>query len=172
MNQETGPQSHRRQARRKGSVSIAVITVSDTRTPEDDVNGQYLREQIHLAGHQLCAYRVIPDEGDLIERALDELSEQGCQVLLFNGGTGISRRDTTYDVLVARLDKILSGFGEVFRMLSYQQVGSAAILSRATAGTFRNSLVISVPGSPRAVELAWERLIAPEIQHLVWELAR
>lgn len=172
MSKQTGPQAHREQARREGPVRIAVITVSDTRTPQDDVNGEFLRQRIDRAGHHLCAYRVIPDDKNLIERALNELSEHGCQVLLFNGGTGISRRDTTYDVLTAKLEKTLPGFGEIFRMLSYEQVGSAAILSRATAGTYHESVVISVPGSPKAVELAWEKLIAPEIQHLVWELAR
>lgn len=172
MKSKSDPESHQSQARLKGPVRIAVVTVSDTRTPQDDTNGKYLQEQIGRAGHQLCAYRVIPDEQDRIEQALTELSEQGCEVLLFNGGTGITRRDTTYDVLAAKLEKTLTGFGEIFRMLSYHQVGPAAMLSRATAGTYRNSIVISVPGSPKAVKLAWEKLIAPEIQHLVWELAR
>ncbi|HLV01758.1 MAG TPA: molybdenum cofactor biosynthesis protein B [Acidobacteriota bacterium] len=172
MKSKAGPASHQEQARLKGPVRVAVITVSDTRSPEDDTNGKYLQEQINEAGHELCAYRVIPDEPDRIERTLNELSELGCEVLLFNGGTGISRRDTTYDVLAAKLEKTLTGFGEIFRMLSYQEIGPAAMLSRAAAGTYRNSIVISVPGSPKAVKLAWEKLIAPEIQHLAWELTR
>ncbi len=93
-------------------------------------------------------------------------------MILFNGGTGFSRRDRTFDVLDRLLEKRLPGFGELFRMLSYEQVGAAAMLSRATAGVYRQTLIISTPGSPAAVQLAWEKLIAPELQHLVWELVR
>ena len=89
-----------------------------------------------------------------------------------NGGTGISKRDTTYDALAGRLEKTLPGFGELFRVLSYEQVGAAAMFSRATAGVYRGTVVISTPGSPAAVQLAWERLIGPELEHLAWEVAR
>ena len=95
---------------------------------------------------------------------------EGIQIVIFNGGTGISKRDRTFDVLNRKLEKPLTGFGELFRMLSYEQVGAASMLSRATAGVYRNTVVISTPGSPAAVELAWEKLIAPEIAHLGWEL--
>ena len=95
-----------------------------------------------------------------------------CRIVVVNGGTGISRRDTTYDTLAGMLEKTLPGFGELFRMLSWEQVGSAAMLSRATAGTFRGAVVISTPGSPKAVRLAWEKLIEPELHHLAWELTR
>ena len=93
-------------------------------------------------------------------------------MILFNGGTGITRRDTTYDAISAKLEKTLTGFGELFRMLSFEQVGAAAMLSRATAGVFRETVVISTPGSPAAVELAWTKLVAPELEHLAWELTR
>jgi molybdenum cofactor biosynthesis protein B len=93
-------------------------------------------------------------------------------VLLFSGGTGISARDTTYDVLSRALEKTLPGFGEIFRMLSYEEIGAAAMLSRATAGVYRGRVVVSLPGSPAAVRLAWERLLAPELAHLAWEVAR
>ena len=93
-------------------------------------------------------------------------------MVLFNGGTGIATRDTTFDALSGRLEKMLPGFGELFRMLSWDQVQSAAMLSRATAGIYRNAVVFSTPGSPKAVQLAWEKLIAPEVRHLVFELEK
>jgi molybdenum cofactor biosynthesis protein B len=114
----------------------------------------------------------VRDEPTQVEAALEELAAESIQLVLFNGGTGISRRDRTFDVLSAKLEKTLPGFGEIFRMLSYEQVGAAAMMSRATAGVYRGKVLISTPGSPAAVKLAWEKLIAPEIQHLVWELAR
>ncbi len=108
----------------------------------------------------------------LVDAVLEELAASAAQVLIWNGGTGISKRDTTYDTLAGRLEKTLPGFGEIFRMLSYEQVGAAAMLSRAVAGTYRGKVVIAIPGSPAAVRLAWEKLIQPEIAHLAWELAR
>lgn len=163
---------HRAAAAQQGSVPLAIVTVSDTRTPESDVNAAYLREQIAAAGHRVVAYRIIKDEADLVVAVLDELAEGEARVILFNGGTGISPRDRTYDALSRRLEKMLPGFGELFRMLSYQQVGAAAMLSRATAGVYRNKVIISTPGSPAAVQLAWEKLIAPELAHLAWEVIR
>lgn len=163
---------HRAAAAQQGPVPLAIVTVSDTRTPESDVNAAYLREQIAAAGHRVVAYRIIKDEADLVVAVLDELAEGEARVILFNGGTGISPRDRTYDALSRRLEKMLPGFGELFRMLSYQQVGAAAMLSRATAGVYRNKVIISTPGSPAAVQLAWEKLIAPELAHLAWEVIR
>jgi molybdenum cofactor biosynthesis protein B len=162
---------HRELAAERGPVPVAVVTVSDSRTPDTDTNGAFLREALAAAGHRLSGYRVIPDEPEAVAAALEEMVE-GARVVLFNGGTGISPRDTTYDVLAGRLEKVLPGFGELFRMLSWEQVGSAAMLSRATAGTYRGRVVVSMPGSPAAVRLAWEKLIAPELQHLAWEVAR
>ena len=164
---------HRKKAAERGPVSVAIVTVSDTRTEETDVNGKYLREQLVEAGHSVHFSRIVKDEPEQIRGILDELtSDAEAQVVLFNGGTGLSRRDRTYDVISARLDKVLSGFGEIFRMLSYEQVGAAAMLSRATAGVCAGKVVFSTPGSPAAVRLAWEKLIAPELSHVAWELAR
>lgn len=162
---------HRVLAAERGPVPVAVVTVSDSRTPETDTNGAFLREALAAAGHTLAGYRVVRDEPEEVAEALDEMAEVA-RVVLFNGGTGISRRDTTYDVLSRRLEKTIPGFGELFRMLSWEQVGSAAMLSRATAGTYRGRVVVSTPGSPAAVRLAWEKLIAPELAHLAWEVAR
>jgi len=164
---------HHEMAAERGPVTIAVITVSDSRTPETDVNGLYLRNEIEEAGHQVAAYHLVPDDPALVAQVLDELARGGdARVILLNGGTGISSRDNTYDVVAVRLDKEIPGFGEIFRMLSYEQVGAAAMLSRATAGVYKGVIVVSVPGSPAAVRLAWEKLIAPELMHLAWEVGR
>ena len=163
---------HHAIAATKGPVALAIVTVSDTRTPETDVNADYLRGQIAAVGHRVADYRLIKDEPTQVAGVLDELAAGDAQLILFNGGTGIAPRDTTYDALSGKLEKVLPGFGEIFRMLSYEQVGAAAILSRATAGVYRGRVVISTPGSPAAVRLAWEKLIAPELAHLAWEVAR
>jgi molybdenum cofactor biosynthesis protein B len=167
-----GAQEHREKAGR-GPVTAAIVTVSDTRTPETDQNRRYLEARLGEQGHQVAAYRLIKDEPDQVEAVINELTAMpGVQIILFNGGTGISPRDTTYDVVSRRLEKTLPGFGELFRMLSYAEVGAAAMFSRATAGVCRGTLIVSMPGSPNAVEVAMERLILPEINHLAWEIAR
>jgi molybdenum cofactor biosynthesis protein B len=153
-------------------VRIAIITVSDSRTPETDTNATYLKAAIADAGHVVADYRLIRDEPAEVEKVLEDLTSGDSQILFWNGGTGISRRDTTHDALAAKLDKTLPGFGEIFRMLSYQEIGSAAMLSRAIAGVYKGRVIISTPGSPNAVKLAWERLVLPEIAHLAWEVSR
>ena len=164
---------HKKKAAERGPVSVAVVTVSDTRTPETDVNGKYLREELEMSGNRVHSSRIIPDDPDRVEVVLDELTAQDdVQVVLFNGGTGLSRRDTTFDVISRKLDKTMPGFGEIFRTLSFEQVGAAAMLSRATAGVCQGKVVFSTPGSPAAVRLAWEKLIGPELQHLAWEVVR
>jgi molybdopterin adenylyltransferase len=171
----TGSQStneHREKAKSLGVIRIAIVTVSDTRTPETDVNAQWLRQRIESAGHAVSAYRLIKDEPDQVAAVLDELAGTDARILLWNGGTGIAPRDTTYDVLSRKLEKTLPGFGEIFRMLSFEVVGAAAMLSRATAGVYRGKLVVSTPGSPNAVQLAWNRLLEPELEHLAWEVIR
>jgi molybdenum cofactor biosynthesis protein B len=163
---------HHALAAGRGPVPVGIVTVSDSRTPETDANAAFLRERIAAAGHTVAGYRLIRDEPDQVAQALEEMAAGDARVVVFNGGTGISARDTTHDVLARRLEKTLPGFGELFRMLSWEQVGAAAMLSRATAGTFRGRVVFSVPGSPAAVRLAWERLIEPELEHVAWELVR
>lgn len=165
-------QQHKSIAAERGPVAIAIVTVSDTRTPETDINYHYLRPQIEAAGHRVAAYRLIKDEPDQVGAVLEELAAGEARLILFNGNTGIAPRDTTFDALSRRFEKVMPGFGELFRMLSYEQVGAAAMLSRASAGTFRGKVIISTPGSPAAVQLAWEKLIAPELAHLAWEVAR
>jgi molybdenum cofactor biosynthesis protein B len=163
---------HRQQATSQGVVPLAIVTVSDTRTPETDTSGQLIRQLVEAAGHTVVDYRIVKDEPTEVEAALEDFTQGTARLILFNGGTGISQRDRTYDVISKRLEKTLPGFGEIFRLLSYNQVGAAAMLSRATAGVYRNRVIFSMPGSPNAVQLAVERLILPEIQHLAWELIR
>ena len=166
-----GTDAHRAAAADLGPIAIGLITVSDSRTPETDTNGIWLHDAVARAGAVVSGYRVVRDEPAEVRAAVDELVD-GAQVILVNGGTGVSRRDTTYDTLAGMLEKTLPGFGELFRMLSWEQVGAAAMLSRATAGTYRDAVVVSVPGSPKAVALAWEKLIEPELAHLAWEVGR
>ena len=162
--------SHQAQAR-EITARCAVITVSDTRTRDTDVSGSLIKARLAEAGHAADAHEIVPDEPDQVAALLDRFAGDYDAVLL-NGGTGISRRDRTFEAVSARLEKTLPGFGELFRMLSYDQVGAAAMLSRAVAGVYRGSLVFSMPGSPKAVTLAMERLVVPELSHLVWELRR
>ena len=166
-----GAEDHREQAG-QGSVPIAIVTVSDTRTPATDESGQLIRALAEGAGHTIVDYRIVKDEPDQVLAALNDFSAGPARLIVFNGGTGIGRRDRTYDVISKALEKTLPGFGELFRMLSYQEVGAAAMLSRATAGVYRDRVIFSTPGSPNAVRLAMEKLILPEMQHLAWELVR
>ncbi len=154
-------------------MSVAVVTVSDTRTRENDTGGDLIEQRITDAGHRVVFRQIVKDEPERIGALLDHIvSETDARIVLFTGGTGIAPRDTTYDALARKLEKTLPGFGELFRMLSYQEVGAAAMLSRATAGVYRGRVVVSMPGSPNAVQVAMDSLILPELQHLAWEVAR
>ena len=172
MATSTSTQQHREIAAEQGPVSVAIVTVSDSRTPETDTNAAFLREQLEADGNSITAYQIIKDEPDQVSDVLDTMAETDAQIIIFNGGTGIAPRDTTFDVLNRKLEKTLPGFGELFRMFSYDQVGAAAMLSRATAGVYKGKVVISTPGSNAAVRLAWEKLIGPELEHLAWEVGR
>lgn len=164
-------EAHRASA--PASVRCAVLTVSDTRTPETDSSGAMIREMLGFAGHGIAVYRIVPDEPDQIRRILMEWIARGdIQAILSNGGTGIAARDTTYDAIASLLDKRIDGFGELFRMLSWQEVGAAAMLSRAVAGVAGGTLIVAMPGSTNAVRLALTKLIVPELGHLVYEIAK
>ncbi|TVR72499.1 MAG: MogA/MoaB family molybdenum cofactor biosynthesis protein [Sphaerobacteraceae bacterium] len=164
-------QEHREQA--PESINCAVVTVSDTRTEETDKSGKIIKDVLAQAGHQIIDYRIIPDEPDQIGPLLDELaSRSDSDAIIFNGGTGIAPRDTTFDVIDRMLEKKLDGFGELFRWLSWYEIGPAAMLSRATAGTYKNTLVFLTPGSSNAVNLAMEKLIGPEVAHMVFEVRK
>jgi molybdenum cofactor biosynthesis protein B len=151
---------------------VFVVTASDSRGEAEDASGAYLKSALALAGHVLAGYRVVRDEPDEVRSALAAAAEARADAVVVNGGTGISGRDRTYEAVSALLEKRLDGFGEIFRWLSFQEIGSAAMLSRAVAGTWQGRVIFSVPGSTAAVRLAWERLIAPELGHVVFELSR
>ncbi|MGP1384173.1 MAG: MogA/MoaB family molybdenum cofactor biosynthesis protein [Thainema sp.] len=152
------------------AVSCAVLTVSDTRTVETDKSGQIIHQLLGQAEHQIADYVVVKDEPPQIVAQLQTWQEQSIQAVICNGGTGIAPRDTTYDAIAQLLDKTLPGFGELFRMLSYEQIGSRALASRAIAGVYGAQLIFSLPGSSKAVQLGMEALILPELVHLVRQL--
>jgi molybdopterin adenylyltransferase len=153
-------------------INCAAITVSDTRTPATDRSGELVTQLLQSAGHTIGRYQIIPDELTQIRAELDTVvnSQPPIGAIVFNGGTGISPRDTTYEAIASMLTKTLPGFGEIFRFLSYQEIGSRAISSRAIAGTYQHLLVFSLPGSRGAVKLGMEKLILPELIHLVTQL--
>ncbi|MEO1672673.1 MAG: molybdenum cofactor biosynthesis protein B [Cyanobacteria bacterium J06631_2] len=149
------------------AVNCAVVTVSDTRTIESDRSGQLIQQILQQAGHQISTYTIVKDEPAAIQDLLEYLEHQfKLEAIIFTGGTGIAPRDTTYDVISSWLDQTIPGFGEIFRYLSYQEIGSRAIASRAVAGVKKQKLVFSLPGSFNAVELAVNKLILPELNHL------
>jgi molybdopterin adenylyltransferase len=157
---------HRRQA--PAVLGFAAITVSDTRTAEDDTAGRALREAAESAGHRLESAALVPDDVAAIRRALRAmLARPGVDVVVLTGGTGFSPRDLTIEAVEPLLDRHIDGFGELFRMLSWQQVGAAAMLSRALAGLVGGRAVFALPGSPKAVALALTELILPEAGHLI-----
>ncbi|BBD67634.1 molybdenum cofactor synthesis domain-containing protein [Nostoc commune NIES-4072] len=150
------------------TVTCAVITVSDTRTYETDKSGQLIQQLLLDANHAVGAYTIIKDEPTQIQEQIENLGKSSnLNAVIFSGGTGIAPRDTTYDAIEKLLEKTLPGFGELFRFLSYQEIGSRAIASRAVAGVYQNKLIFSLPGSSNAVRLAMEKLILPELTHLV-----
>jgi molybdopterin adenylyltransferase len=165
-------QEHKQAAPRV--VRCKVITVSDTRTPETDKSGMLMKELLIAAGHEIVDYVIVKDESEPIKsEVLKGCSHPDIEVVLTNGGTGIAKRDVTIESVQSLFDKEIPGFGEIFRMLSYQEdIGSAALLSRASAGVVNDRAVFATPGSTGAVRLAMEKLIIPEIGHVVRELTK
>lgn len=167
----TASHAHRIAAESIGAVACAVITVSDTRTKDTDTGGQHILSRLRAEGHEVKGYRLVPDSPNLVQKAVRELATEADAVLL-TGGTGISNRDNTLEAVRALLDKEMPGFGELFRSLSYEEIGAAAMLSRAIGGVYKGTVVLSMPGSLPAVRLAMEKLIVPEIRHLVSEIRK
>jgi molybdenum cofactor biosynthesis protein B len=164
-------QKHREASPEK--IRVAVLTVSDTRTPETDTGGNVIVELMQGAGHEISHREIVNDDALRIEVVLQELlADAGVDAVITTGGTGISARDTTYEVVSRRIDKKLDGFGELFRVLSYEEIGAAAMLSRAVAGASGSKFLACLPGSSNAVRLAVEKLLVPEISHLVFELRK
>ncbi len=167
----TSVEQHRAQS--PHHVSAAVITISDTRTKENDTSGQTIVDLLKQHGHQIAAWEIIPDEPQRIKETIDQLRAiSNLDAILLTGGTGIGSRDQTFETLSPMLTKTLPGFGELFRMLSFPEIGAAAMLSRAIGGLIDRTLVLAMPGSTAAVRLAMDKLILPEIGHLVREARR
>jgi molybdenum cofactor biosynthesis protein B len=162
---------HEHKERAKKSIRCFVITVSDTRDETTDTSGQAIKKYLADESHQIAGYRIVKDDAAQIEAVLEEaLGSEGVEAVIVNGGTGIAPRDVTFEVVSRFFEKRLDGFGEIFRYLSYLDIGSAAVMSRAAAGTARGKILISLPGSKGAVTLAMEKIILPEIPHMVSQL--
>lgn len=163
---------HKQQAPHQ--VTCAIITVSDTRNAENDKSGNWMKECLIEKGHLVEYYEIIKDDRDEIINSIHTAMENSnIKAILLNGGTGIAKRDVTIETVSSLFEKEIVGFGELFRMLSYtEDIGSAAMLSRATAGIYRDRVIFSTPGSTGAVKLAMEKLIIPELNHIVRELEK
>jgi len=162
---------HKREAPQ--SVSCAVLTISDSRTERDDESGNLLRQKLSQNGHRVMSYSILKNEADSIEKKIRELlGEEELQVIITSGGTGVSRRDITVETISPILEKKLDGFGELFRFLSYQEISTASIMSRAVAGVARGKVILCLPGSLGAANLAMDKIILPEIGHMVREATR
>lgn len=160
-----GVEGHRARGRR--SVACAVLTISDSRTPETDASGQRIRALLEGAGHRVAAYAILPDDPARVRAWVgDRVADPGIDAVILDG-TGLAPRDTTYEAVAGLLEKRLDGFGELFRLLSFAEIGAAAMLSRAVAGVAGRTAVFSLPGSTAAVELAMTRLVLPELGHVV-----
>jgi molybdenum cofactor biosynthesis protein B len=153
------------------AVPCAVLTVSDTRTPDTDKSGDLMRSRLMAAQHSVIASALLKDEPEQVRSQIVQwVAMPNIAAILVNGGTGVAPRDTTYEAIAALLTKTLPGFGELFRMLSYEQIGSRAMASRAIAGVCQSTLIFSTPGSSKAVELAMDKLILPELIHLTTQM--
>jgi molybdopterin adenylyltransferase len=155
------------------SIGCHVMTISDTRTEATDTSGRAIAELLEGAGHRIAGRLIVKDDPDLVRTAIErQFAHPEVQAIITTGGTGITSRDSTYEAISGMLHKRLDGFGELFRMISYEQIGAAAMLSRACAGVVSGRIVVSLPGSEAAVRLAMERLILPELGHLVQQASR
>jgi molybdopterin adenylyltransferase len=165
--------AHEHKSHAPSSIGCVVITCSDSRTKETDTSGYRIMHMLKDAGHSVVAYHLVKDEPAKIKAKIKSaVADKKVQAIIINGGTGISNRDSTFEAVDAMLEKRLVGFGEIFRSLTYQDIGSPAIMSRATAGIIKGRILFSTPGSENAVRLAMEKLILPELGHLVKEITK
>ena len=155
------------------SVNYALIVISDSRTEQDDESGKLYKEQLGQNGHKLLAYSLLKNDSAAVRQKITELLKlEGLQVIITSGGTGLSHRDVTVETVTPMLEKKLDGFGELFRYLSYQEIGTSSIMSRAVAGVIQGKVILCLPGSLGATKTAIEKIILPEIGHLVREATR
>ena len=166
-----GYQEHKKQAPK--SVNCSVVIISDTRTEQNDESGKIIMQALKRKGHKVLSYCILKNDADSILKKLNELlDEESLQVIITSGGTGISHLDITVEIISPTLEKKIDGFGELFRFLTYQEIGTASIMSRAMAGVAKGKAIICLPGSVGAVSLAIEKIILPEIGHIVREATR
>ena len=171
MTTESSHIDHEMAAASVGGLGFAIITLSDTRTEDTDKSGQLIHELVRAASQRVAQYAIVKDDQDAIRaELLSAINNDEVAIIVTNGGTGISLRDSAFEVINSRLDKKLDGFGELFRMLSYEEIGAAAMLSRAVGGIAQGKVVFSLPGSTKAVRLGMEKLILPQAAHLYNEL--
>lgn len=166
-----GVKDHKKKA--KKNMKCAVITVSSSRVKEDDESGKIISSILETNGHKIIYYNILKDDLELLKTEVQKLIIDGeVEIIILNGGTGISKKDVTIEAVSQLFEKKLSGFGELFRALSYKEIGSASIMSRAIAGVANSKIIICIPGSPNAVRLAVEKIIINELAHMVWEVNR
>ncbi|MFC2047946.1 molybdenum cofactor biosynthesis protein B [Chloroflexota bacterium] len=164
---------HEHKEKAPRSLNCAVLTISDTRTEQNDDSGRIIKQKLSENGHQVISYAVLKDETNSIKNKIDELlGQEKLQVIITNGGTGVSYRDVTVETIDSILEKKLDGFGELFRFLTYQEIGTPSIMSRAVGGVARGKVILCLPGSPGAAKLAMDKIILPEIGHMVREATR
>lgn len=164
---------HEHEELSRSSIDFSVLTFTDSRNEATDKSGKIIIDMLVAAGHRLNSYSVVREDTDSMRACLEEtLDDARTQAVICNGGTGLSSRDNSIEVVRPMLDKELEGFGEIFRLLSFQQIGAAAIMSRATAGIIGKKPIFCLPGSTKAVRLAMQRIIVPQLAHLVWEAMR
>lgn len=166
-----GYEEHKKNAPQK--ISCAILTISDSRTEQTDESGKLLKLKLSQSGHRVLFYSILKNEPDAIRQKLEELlTQEELQAIITSGGTGASHRDVTIETISPFLEKKLDGFGELFRFLSYEEIGIGSIMSRAIAGVARGKIIICLPGSIDAISLALDKIILPEIGHLVREVSR
>jgi molybdenum cofactor biosynthesis protein B len=162
---------HEHEIHGRKNLKVGVITASDSRTPETDESGKIIRTLLEAAGHRVDYYEILPDDREKIAAALVNNLEN-LDAIVINGGTGITARDSTTEIVRSVIEKELEGFGELFRMLSFEEIGAAAMMSRAIAGVRRGKFVAAIPGSPDACKLAMEKLLIPELGHITYLLSK
>jgi molybdenum cofactor biosynthesis protein B len=171
-----GHLEHKKDIKAGNLLNVYVVTLSDTRKESEDESGNYIKERLLSVSHKVSGYSIIKDDKDLLENLIVQIclpdSKQKTDVLIINGGTGVSLKDITYETLKDLYDKELFGFGELFRSLSYNEIGPSAIMSRASAGIYNGKIIFSVPGSLNAVKLAMDKIILSEMGHLYYEISK
>ena len=172
-NHECHVHEHEEKAELISNIKIDICIISDSRTYDTDETGKMLIEKINgTDGFNKAGYTLIKNNAGDIQKVLDDFLKSESLVLITSGGTGVSSKDITIDTISGKYDKLLNGFGEIFRLLSYEEIGVRAMMSRAAAGIIKNKLVISLPGSKNAVRLAYEKMIVPQLKHIIYEITR